>query len=99
MALKLGGASDSTIMRVGQWTSLTYVTYIHTQIGALTAGLALENEHCFHVPNLTQPAKHTHVVWREKLLHIATHTLMTIIARIFVGAGHNLHEGFNNGLS
>ena len=40
MALKLCGASDSTIMRVGRWTSLTYLTYIHTQIGALTAGLA-----------------------------------------------------------
>jgi hypothetical protein len=40
MALKLCGASDSTIMRVGRWTSLTYLTYIHTQIGALTSGLA-----------------------------------------------------------
>ncbi len=30
MALKLAGASDSTIMRVGWWTSLTYLTYIHT---------------------------------------------------------------------
>jgi hypothetical protein len=40
MALKLSGASDSTIMRVGRWTSLTYLTYIHTQIGALTAGVA-----------------------------------------------------------
>ncbi len=37
MALKLGGVSDSTIMQVGRWTSLTYLTYIHTQIGALTA--------------------------------------------------------------
>ena len=40
LAMKLCGASDSTIMRVGRWTSLTYLTYIHTQIGALTAGLA-----------------------------------------------------------
>jgi len=40
MALKLSGSSDSTIMRVGRWTSLTYLTYIHTQIGALTAGVA-----------------------------------------------------------
>ncbi len=39
MALKLSGASDSTIMRVGQWSLLTYLTYIHSQIGALTAGL------------------------------------------------------------
>jgi hypothetical protein len=40
MAMKLSGASDSTIMRVGQWSSLTYLTYIHSQIGALTAGLS-----------------------------------------------------------
>jgi hypothetical protein len=39
MAMKLGGASDSTIMRVGRWSSLMYLTYIHSQIGALTAGL------------------------------------------------------------
>ena len=40
MAMKLSGASDSTIMRVGRWSSLTYLTYIHSQIGALTAGLS-----------------------------------------------------------
>jgi hypothetical protein len=40
MAKKLSGASDSTIMQVGQWLSITYLTYIHSQIGALTAGLS-----------------------------------------------------------
>jgi len=40
MAMKLSGASDSTMMWVGRWTSLTYLTYIHSQIGALTAGVA-----------------------------------------------------------
>jgi hypothetical protein len=40
MAMKLSGASDSTIMWVGQWTSLMYLTYIHMRIGALTSGLA-----------------------------------------------------------
>ena len=40
MAMKLCGASDSTIMHVGWWTCLTYLTYVHTQIGSLTAGLA-----------------------------------------------------------
>jgi hypothetical protein len=38
--MKLSRASDSTIMQVGQWSSLTYLTYIHSQIGALTAGLS-----------------------------------------------------------
>jgi hypothetical protein len=40
MAMKLNGASDSTIMRVGRWSLLTYLTYIHSQISALTAGLS-----------------------------------------------------------
>ncbi len=40
MAMKLSGASDSTIMGVGRWSSLTYLTYIHLQISALTAGLS-----------------------------------------------------------
>jgi hypothetical protein len=40
MAMKLSGASDSTIMQVTQWLSLTYLTYIPSQIGALTAGLS-----------------------------------------------------------
>jgi hypothetical protein len=37
MAMKLSGASGSTIMKVGQWSSLTYLSYIHSQLGALTA--------------------------------------------------------------
>jgi hypothetical protein len=40
MAMKLSGALDSTIMQVGRWSLLTYLTYIHSQIGALTAGLS-----------------------------------------------------------
>jgi hypothetical protein len=40
MAMKLSGALDSTIMRVGQWSLLTYLFYIHSQISALTAGLS-----------------------------------------------------------
>ncbi len=40
MAMKLSGASDSTIMQVGRWSLLTYLTYIHSQIGALTAELS-----------------------------------------------------------
>ena len=40
MALKLNGADSETIMRVGRWTSLTYLTYIHTQISAIYSGLS-----------------------------------------------------------
>jgi hypothetical protein len=52
MALKLSGASDSTIMRVGRWTSLTYLTYIHTQIGALTSGVAWKMSTVFTFQNV-----------------------------------------------
>jgi hypothetical protein len=52
MALKLSGASDSTIMRVGQWTSLMYLTYIHMQIGALMAGLAWRMSKAFTFQNV-----------------------------------------------
>ncbi len=38
--MKLSGTSDSTIMKVGRWMSLTNLTYIHLQIRMLTAGLA-----------------------------------------------------------
>ena len=50
MALKLAGESSDTIMRVGRWTSLTYMTYIHAQIGALAKGLAwiMSKHHTFH---------------------------------------------------
>ncbi len=40
MAMKLSDATDSTIMRIGWWTSLTYLTYIHSQISALSVGVA-----------------------------------------------------------
>jgi hypothetical protein len=39
IALKLAGESDSTIMMIGRWTGSTFLTYIHTQIGALNAGI------------------------------------------------------------
>ncbi len=52
MAMKLSGASDSTIMCVGRWTLLTYLTYIHTQIGALTVGVAWRMSMAFTFQNV-----------------------------------------------
>jgi hypothetical protein len=50
MALALAGELDITIMRVGRWTSTTYMTYIHSQIGALAKGLAwkMSRRYTFH---------------------------------------------------
>jgi hypothetical protein len=40
MALKLTGARDTTIMKIGRWTSLTFLQYIHNQIAHLSNDLA-----------------------------------------------------------
>jgi hypothetical protein len=53
MAMKLSGAADSTIMRIGRWTSLTYLTYIHLQIGALSEGVAWKMSKCFQFQNVS----------------------------------------------
>jgi hypothetical protein len=50
--MKLSGAYDSTIMRVGRWLLLTYLTYIHSQIGALTAGVAWKMSTAFRFQNV-----------------------------------------------
>jgi hypothetical protein len=40
MALKLIGHSDTTIMKFGQWKSLTFLQYIHNQIAHISAGVS-----------------------------------------------------------
>jgi hypothetical protein len=40
MALQLQGVDDSLIMKIGQWMRLTFLTHIHSQMGALNTGLA-----------------------------------------------------------
>ena len=40
MALKLQGASDTTIMKMGRWTSLTFLQYIHNQIAHLNKDIS-----------------------------------------------------------
>jgi hypothetical protein len=52
MAMKLSSASDSTIMRDGRWSSLTYLTYIHLQIGALMVGVAWKMSAAFRFQNV-----------------------------------------------
>ena len=40
MALKLHGVDDSTIMKVGRWTSMTFLMYIHNQIAHISNKLS-----------------------------------------------------------
>ncbi len=42
MALKLNNVSDTTIMKMGRWTSLTFLEYIHNQIGHLSNNLSTQ---------------------------------------------------------
>lgn len=41
MALKLSGHDDTTIMKYGRWSSLTFTMYIHTQIAHIAKDVAL----------------------------------------------------------
>ena len=40
MALKLNNVNDTTIMKMGRWTSLTFLQYIHNQIAHLSVDLS-----------------------------------------------------------
>ena len=40
MAHKLSGYDKETIMKIGRWSSTTFLTYIHSQIAALTLEVA-----------------------------------------------------------
>jgi hypothetical protein len=40
MALRLHGFDDTTIMKMGRWTSLTFLQYIHTQIAHLSKDIS-----------------------------------------------------------
>ena len=40
MALKLHGFNDTTIMKMGRWSSLTFLQYIHTQIAHLSEDIS-----------------------------------------------------------
>jgi hypothetical protein len=52
MAMKLSGEEADTIMKVGHWTSSTYLVYIHLQVALLTAGLAQRMVHPVYIHNL-----------------------------------------------
>ena len=52
MALKLQGVNDSLIMKIGRWTGTTFLTYIHSQIGALNTGLAQRMAQRIHFVNV-----------------------------------------------
>jgi hypothetical protein len=52
MALKLNGVDADTIMKVGRWTSSTFLIYIQSQIAALNAGLAQRMVHPVYFHNV-----------------------------------------------
>ena len=52
MALKLNGADDTTIMKMGRWTSLTFLQYIHNQIAHLSHDLSKKMSTNLHYQNI-----------------------------------------------
>ena len=42
MALKLAGYDETTIMKLGRWSSRTFLVYIRNQIGNLAEGVSTE---------------------------------------------------------
>ena len=52
MALKLNGYDKETIMKIGRWSSDTFMTYIHSQIAALTIGVAAKMTRQVHFQNV-----------------------------------------------
>ena len=42
MALKLHGYADTTIMKMGKWTSLMFLQYIHNKIAHLSSDISMK---------------------------------------------------------
>ena len=42
MAMKLHGCADTTIKKVGRWSSMTFLQYIHNQIAHLSADISAQ---------------------------------------------------------
>jgi hypothetical protein len=61
MALYLNGSAESTIKLMGRWRSTTWLTYIHTQIAAFSAGLSRKMSRPVLVQNIggRAPRKNT----------------------------------------
>jgi hypothetical protein len=59
MALKLQGVSNLTIMKIGSWTGLTFLTYIHPQTGAVNAGLSQQMATRIHFVKALKKSAHT----------------------------------------
>jgi hypothetical protein len=81
MRLKLASYDDDIIQKLGRWTSNTYLHYIQTRIGNLTAGIA------------TNIGKITALPTRGSLNPHCVHTHIVVQFRAFVSAtGSNCHS-------
>ena len=53
MALKLHGEADTTIMKMGRWTSLTFLQYIHNQIAHLSKDISTKKSTTLKFQNIS----------------------------------------------
>ena len=49
MALKLHGYDDTTIMKMGRWTSLNFFQYVHNQIAHLSKDISQKLALLYHL--------------------------------------------------
>lgn len=59
MALKLHGYDRDTIKKMGRWSSDTFLTYIHEQIGAFSAGISARMALPIPFQNMALPLQFT----------------------------------------
>jgi hypothetical protein len=69
MALKLHGESDTTIMKQGRWSGLTFLQYIHNQIGHLSRDLSSK---------MATPIPFTNIASIQAASTLQTHTTPNI---------------------
>ena len=58
MAMQLNGIDATIIKKHGRWSSNTFLTYIHEQIGALTAGVSHKMATYIPFYNFSMPGPH-----------------------------------------
>lgn len=62
MSLKLNGIDRDTIKKCGRWSSETFLVYIHSQVGAFTAGLSTKMDNIIPFFNIAHNVTFTYAV-------------------------------------
>ena len=83
MALKLHGELDTTIMKMGRWSSLTFLMYIHNQTGHLSKDLSTQMHR--PIPFLNVAAIKAWMLQSQQMLDLSNCLLTSRHAAALVG--------------